>query len=494
MEIMTAEEAILKGKAEFEALVQAVTQAPDSKTTMHQMERNIWDGILGLGNTLLQVFVARQGTGDLGEAFTFEGQELKRLPRLHRRRYVSVFGPLAILRTVYGTRETQKHEVIPLDAMLGLPDGEFSYLLQDWDQAFCVQGSYSQAEATVERVLGLGQSVRSLEHMNRSMAEGVEGFRAAQPPSTVTDKGSLLVLTADGKGVPIRKEVGEQRRRVRLKPGEKPNKKREACVGAVYEIAPFVRTPEDVVLDVQRKERQADRPKPQNKEVRAEMTLEIEGQEVKGKDRIFSWFTQEVQARDPQGQCPLVCVMDGDRGLWRQLKAQILNAVPILDLFHVMERLWVAAHCFYPEGSKEAEQFVTAKLREVLKGKAGRVIGGLKQMATKRRLSAWRRKQLFTALVYLKNNLAFMRYDEYLAKGYPIGSGVAEGACRHVVKDRMELTGMRWRVEGAQSMLDLRAVYLNGQWEAFQHYRAQHEPERLYPYRSEVINIMRSSA
>lgn len=161
--------------------------------------------------------------------------------------------------------------------------------------------------------------------------------------------------------------------------------------------------------------------------------------------------------------------MDGDRSLWKQAKAQVPDAVPILDIFHV-------------------------KLEEILKGKAGRVIGGLKQMATKRGLSAGKRKQLSTALAYLKNNLASMRYYEYLAKGYPIGSGVAEGACRHVVKDRMELTGMRWRVEGTQSMSDIQAVYLNGQLKAFQLSRAQHETQHLYPYRGEVLDFLRSVA
>lgn len=494
MEILTVEEAILKGKAEFDALAQAAMQPPGSETTIDRIERDLWKGLLNLGRTLLQGAVARRGTGDLGETFTSDGRDLKRLPRLHFRRYVSVFGPITIPRTVYGTRETQKHEVVPLDAMLGLPLGDQSYLLQEWDQAFVVQGSYSQATATVERILGLGQSVRSLEHMNRSMAKEVEGFRATQPPSPPADKEALLVLTADGKGIPIRKAKEEHEPRLELKKGERPNKKREACVGAVYEIEPFVRTPEDVVQEVRRKELQANRPNPKNKEVRAEMTREIGGETVKGKDRIFSWFAKELQARDPQRQCPLVCVMDGDRGLWKQVKTQVPDAVPVLDLFHVMTRVWAAVHCFHPEDSKEAEQLATAKLREILKGKVGRVIGGFKQMATKRGLSAQKRKRLSKALAYLKNNLAFMRYDEYLAKGYPIGSGVAEGACKHVVKDRMELTGMRWRVEGAQAMLDLRTVYLNGQWDIFQNHRIEHERERLYPYRAKVLESLRSAA
>jgi len=102
------------------------------------------------------------------------------------------------------------------------------------------------------------------------------------------------------------------------------------------------------------------------------------------------------------------------------------------------------------------------------------------------KLKGSKAKQLSAVIGYLERNRRFMRYDEYLAAGFPIGSGVAEGACRHLVTDRMELTGMRWRVPGAQAMLDLRAVYLNGDWETFQQHRIKQERHRLYPYRSLV--------
>jgi hypothetical protein len=75
-----------------------------------------------------------------------------------------------------------------------------------------------------------------------------------------------------------------------------------------------------------------------------------------------------------------------------------------------------------------------------------------------------------------------MRYDEYLAAGYPIATGVIEGACRHIVKDRMERTGMRWKIPGAQAMLELRTIHINGDWETFQQFRVKFETKRLYPY------------
>jgi hypothetical protein len=154
--------------------------------------------------------------------------------------------------------------------------------------------------------------------------------------------------------------------------------------------------------------------------------------------------------------------------------------VGVLDLFHVLERLWAVAQRFHKEGSDEAKVLVEQRLRDLLQGRVGYVIGGLRRRLKAEKLSGQRRKVVRSALEYLANNRRHMRYDECLAAGYPIGSGVAEGACRHLVKDRMEQTGMRWTVEGAQAMLHVRALYLNDQWEEFHEHRVVREQARLY--------------
>ena len=486
--MLTQEQAILKGEQQLQSMIEALHHAATENHTIDEVERDIWRRVLGLGLTMLQVFLSMEGTGDVGESLDHEGHVLKRLPKLHDRRYVSVFGPLTISRTVYGSRETQKHELIPLDARLSLPESDFSYLLQEWDQSFCVKDSYEDSRQSVDRILGIGQSVRSLEHMNRSMARDVPYFHDCQAPPDPAKEGSILVLTADGKGVPMRREPDQKVSKSRRKKGDKANKKRSACVGGVYTIEEFLRKPTDVVDEVLRKLVQQKRPEPQQKLLRAELTRTIGGNEVKGKEIIFSWFYDQVRARNSDGEKTVVCVMDGERALWKMQRRYIPQAICILDIFHVLERLWVATHCFYPEGSDEAQEFVSEKLERILEGRVGRVIGGLKQMATKRKLKGAKKKRLFLALGYLKNNRKYMKYDEYLENGYPIGSGVVEGACRHLVKDRMELTGMHWRTEGAQSMLSLRAVFLNDDWDAFQGYHAEDEAQRLYPYREEIIS------
>jgi len=494
--IMTQERMILKGQAQLDEMVAFVRQAAGEGRSIDEVERGLWGSLLALGHTLLGAYVEGVGPGDVGDSLAYAGRDLRRLECPHDRRYVSVFGELMISRQVYGARETQKHEVVPTDALLSLPESDFSHLLQEWDQAFCVQGSYEESRRTVERVLGIGQSVRSLEQMNVSMAQSVEPFRESQPAPPAKEEGSILVLTADGKGVPMRRDAERDPPAIRgrRQKGEKANKKRMACVGGGYTIDPFVRTAEEVVEEVLRDVRKADRPKPCHKQLRAELTREIDGVEVNGKARIFAWFAEQLKLRNPRDRKKVVCVMDGERALWKMLLAMVPGVVCILDLFHVLERLWQAAHCFHPEGSEAAQAFVTDRLLRLLRGEVGYVIGGLKQMATKQKLKGSRARQLLAVTGYLERNRRFMRYDEYLAAGFPIGSGVAEGACRHLVKDRMEQTGMHWRVAGAQAMLDLRATYLNHDWDAFQQYRVQQERRKLYPYRSLVRRKRRQAA
>jgi hypothetical protein len=486
--IMAQEQAILNGQTEFERIAEYVRKAGEDGERIDLVEQQVNEGVRKMGLALMQGFVAGQGSGDVGETFEFEGRVLRRLEKVHERRYVSIFGELTISRQVYGSRETQKLEVIPLDARLGLPAGDYSNLLQQWDQSFCVRNSYEESRSSMEGILGLKQSVQALEHMNQQMAPSVEGFRQQRPAPPAEEEGAILVFTADGKGVPMRRRADEPAPQGRLKPGEKSNKKRMATVGAVYTIEPFVRTAEEIVDEVMREKVKEKRPKPKHKHVRAELTREMDGREVNGKDIVFTSFKREYEQRNADQSKATVLVMDGERALWTAQTVFFagIAIVCILDLFHMLERLWKAAHCFFPENSDEAKAFVTERLKRILEGDAGRVIGGLRQMGTKRGLKGAKLKQLQASLQYLENNREHMHYDEYLAAGYPIASGVAEGACRHLVKDRMELTGMRWNTQSAQAMLDVRSMYLGDDWAEFNEYRIQEENRRMYPYRKAV--------
>jgi hypothetical protein len=504
--IMSQEIALLKAKEEFQKIEETIRQATIQGKRIDVVEENLWDQMLSLGRLMLTSFVAGQGTGDLGPTLEYEGRLLKQLDQLHAKPYMSVFGALPpIKRTVYGTRETQKHELIPLDARLGLPESDYSYLLQQW--SFCVKCSHKDAQSDLAQILRLRPSIRVLEDMNVSMSKDVEGFRSSRPTPSHDQEGEILVVTGDCKGVRIRgdKPLEEGANNHARKRGPRPGTKREACVGSVYSIDRFVRTTEDVVDDVIRKQRAQDRPIPQNKVLRAELTHDVNGVEINGKDVIFEWFGEQIETRHTSPSQELVCVMDGAPTLWKKLQALMkrmgVTIVCILDLFHVMDYLWEVARCVHGSDDQAAEAFVTDRLRRILNGDVGRVIGGLRQMIAKdkekdrdkRKFNSTQRKTLNKVIGYFDRKKKFMRYDEYLANGYPIGSGVVEGACGHVVKDRMEGSGMRWSVPGAQAMLDLRCVYLNENWNDFHDYRIKERIRNMYPYRDLIQQQYRAT-
>ncbi|MEO5937045.1 MAG: ISKra4 family transposase [Terriglobales bacterium] len=494
------EREFLKAHKGLGELIEKVRQAGTDGRRLDEVERVVFTDLMAMGFHLINAFVTAAGNGDVGETVDVPAvcevptaeqpmatRTLRRLPEPHSRSYVSIFGKLEITRYVYGTREGQKIEAVPLDARLGVPEGGFSYVLEDWQQRLCIKESFEEATGDLAEMLGVAPSVRAAEVMNRHMAESAPFFRREQPLPPADEEGEILVFTADGKGVPMRRPAEEKRPHgQRRTKGQKANKKKMSYVGATYSINRFVRTADDVVDELARKETARDRPQPQHKRVIAEMTQVVEGEECNGRVTLFGELSDEVRSRNPGNRKPVVAVMDGERALWDVLTFFLPCAIGILDLFHVMERLWLAAHVFHAEGSTAAQDFVTDRLWMLLEGRVGGVIGGLRQMLAKHSLPAAKRRTLQTVIGYFSNNRNHMKYDEYLAAGYPIGSGVAEGACRHLVKDRMEQTGMRWTVDGAQALLHLRAIYINGDWPAFVTYRIQKEQDRLYPYKTMV--------
>ncbi len=473
----------------FWLLVERLHAASRERQPIHRVEETIFRDLLAMGHSLLRAFVAAAGDGDLGPSLTLPGaspsEPDRTLPRREAPRarpYLSIFGELAIERVSYGEGPI---DVAPLDARLHLPRRQYSYLLQRWLGAFVIDDAHAEAVKKLQAILGLTIPVKASEDLNREQASDVEPFQDSRPIPPAATEEAILVVAADCKGVPLVRAdlpagapppaVTRRRGHHRRGKGEKANKKRMAAVGAVYTIEPFRRTADEVVDEVNRREAARRRPRPRNKRVRAELLV--------GQVALFLWLADEVLRRDPGGTKPLVFLSDGDPALHEHQEEFLpAGAVCILDLFHVLEYLWKAAWCFFDEaGEKQrAEAWVEAKLRALLEGRVGSVIRGLRVLATRRGLRGRSRKTVEQVAGYLEHNRERMKYDEYLAAGYPIGSGVVEGACRHLVKDRLERAGMRWRRQGAQAMLDLRATYLNGEWEVFWTYHVEKEDDRLY--------------
>ena len=156
--------------------------------------------------------------------------------------------------------------------------------------------------------------------------------------------------------------------------------------------------------------------------------------------------------------------------------------VGVLDIIHVVEYLWKVGNSLYGEKTRESETWVYNHLLAILQGRTGRVIGGLKQILTKgeKTLKKSQKDTLKKVVRYFENHRQWMKYDEYLEAGYPIGSGVVESTCGHTVKNRMEGTGRRWSLDGAESMLLLRSVYTSGDWNDYWRIFRLLESERLY--------------
>ena len=521
--MITAKELdFFKAQVQFKQMCELVEQALAEGQRIDQLERGLFPQAMTVCLHLLQSFVSAHGDGNEGETLEREGQVLQRLPEQHEKRYLSIFGELIVPRWVYGTREGQAIVWSPLDAAVGLPAGENSYVLEDWLQRLCIHEAFGESVESLRAWLGTTVSVRTAEDMNRNMSVYVEDFRVHQGAPPADEEHELLVVTADGKGVVMRRPLAERlREECGSSPGEsdgeeetqsteadaaaldgraksssappstdsrrpstdavkRTGKKQMAYVGAIYSLGRFRRTAEDVVDEVRRRKRRADRPQPQHKHVWAELTQIREGEVWHAAPLLFLGMAVECYERDPSRRKPLICVMDGERSLWKLQEEWFSHAVSILDLFHALKRLWEVADCFHQERSSEEAEFVTHYLQMLLQGKVGYVLRRFRQLEKTPDLSPSQKKTIRSAITYYENNRDHMRYDEYLSAGYPIASGVAEGTCKYLVKDRMERAGMRWEIEGAQAMLSLRAVYLNGLWEQFLAYRIHREQVCLY--------------
>ena len=303
------------------------------------------------------------------------------------------------------------------------------------------------------------------------------------------------MASIDGKGVPMRGTV-EQRRGVpetpmqkhqrkkrsrkaasqskrRPTPGHGKTHKQMAWISAVFTIETIPRTAKDI-LDELGGGASLERPKPVNKRIQAKMTDYFEGEQVNGQDEVFKEVASQIRARDPDSLKTLICLMDGQCSLWGRQAIYLPNAIPILDICHVSEKLWDAAYRFHKQSSKEAENFVDHYFRMLLNGNVAGVLRSLRGLADTNR------EKLEGVIRYYNNNQNLMKYDEFLKKGYPIASGVIEGACGHLVKDRMDRTGMRWHIEGAQAMLNTRSALINNEWDDMIEYRINKQQASLY--------------
>jgi hypothetical protein len=455
-------------------VLEAWLASPDARQLpLHEIESQQQIKGREVQRLLLQAHLEQRGTGDVGAALSVRSQSGEALythRRLSTRSLKTIFGTVRLVRMGYSRAGSPS--VYPLDQALALPARCFSYELQRRLVKAAVQNPFHEAVEALAEITGVAVSKRSLELILRDCAQDFDAFYQERPPEPA--KGSILVAAIDGKGIPMVKPQPAEPR-VRLGKGQKANRKRMATVATVFTRAPWVRTPEQVVESLFRTGPVGGDgpapPRPENKRVWASL--------LKGKSLVIDEVAQEMKRRDPQGARTHVALTDGDRAL-QSLVGQTLDVTLILDLLHVLEKLWKAAYVFHPEGSLQAELWVLDHALRILFGQVSQVVKGLRQSATKRKLVGAKRKTLRAVAGYFYRNRARMRYDQYLAKGWPIASGPVEGACKNLIKDRMERSGMRWTEAMAEAIVQLRAIYLSGDFDRYWPFHIKRDQQRLH--------------
>jgi hypothetical protein len=482
MSILTQEQLLLNAQTQFDTLKKSILDHTDQRTRIDQVERSLFSELLAIGLTLLRAFVAGVGMGNEGKHVSPGDHTLHRSDQPHERPYRSVFGTLSIRRWVYARGAKKKIEHAPTDARLGLPRGEYSYVMEDWAQRLCLKETFAGGVDGLAAILGFAPSVQTAEEMNLRMAEHAESFRIQQPAPAATAQETILVATADGTSVPMHR--ADRTRHPAPQAESRKGSTRRAYVGAVYSIEPFVREPQDVLDELLREQSAARRPRPQGKRLWAEMAAAREGSMTSGSSFVFIEMAIDVSTRDPNRQHTLVCLLDGEQKLWDLQREWLGRSVEILDFFHVLKRVGAVSKVVHPKQQSVRDEWVSAQMGDLLTGKVETVIRRWRRLLCEAEgRKCWSkddRETVSSAIGYFCNNRHRMCYDEYLSKGYPIGSGIAEGACRNLVKDRLDCTGMHWRLPGARAMLKTRALYLNGEWDDFVEYRIQREQETLY--------------
>lgn len=420
--------------------------------------------------------------------------------RAAKREVESVFGTVVLDRDRVGARGVDG--LAPVDAVLNLAADRFTFGVRQRVAEEAARGSFDAAAAVVRSTSGTSVAKRQAEELTCAAAQDftsfyTEGLRVDEP----VDLTHVLVLTADGKGVVMRpdalreatqKAAAKARHKLkkRLSKGEKTNRKRMATVAAVYTVEAVPRTQGDVLGEL---DRTNVKPRPRAKQKRVFASLK------KPPGEVITEMFDEATRRDPEHRMRWVALVDGNKTQIMEIQAAAarygVRVTLVLDLIHVTEYLWSAAWEFHTEGDPAAQKWVTKYLKMILSGRASDVAGAIRRSATTRAIE--KRTNVDKAAGYFTSKKALMHYDAYLRDGLPIASGVIEGACRHLVKDRMDITGARWGLDGAEAVLQLRSMRASGDLDCYWAFHRAREFERNHRSRyaeSEAAWLRRSAA
>ena len=470
----------------FSALKQQLTSGAFRAMRHSDVERHLLKEGTELMRVLLQAYVTLAGRRKVkGEVVGADGTRRTHVHSSARREVESIFGSVVVERASHSS--PGRAALKPVDAWLNLPSERYSLEVRRRVSLAAAQSSFDATLATLDLTTGAHVPKRQAEQLVVRAANHFDAFYEARCAVPLSGQpGPYLVLSFDQKGVVVHpqdlraeavrksptgtKSVLESR----YAPGMKHGRKRMATVAAVYTTEPqATRCSSDVIDGLRHRrgdEEPVRRPRPQRKRVWASVTH-------RPRDVIDAAFA-EARNRDPYHEKQWFVLIDGSPDLERWVREVAERrghpVTIIIDFIHVLEWLWRAAHAFHPPGSTQAEEWALERMTRILDGKVVDVAAGISRSATRRGLSGMKRKVVDQCTHYLHAHKHKMSYPMCLGLGVPIATGVIEGACRHLVCDRLEITGARWRLERAEAILRLRALIASGD---FDEYWQFHEAE-----------------
>ncbi len=414
-----------------------------------------------------------------------DGIERSTVEAGHQRCLGSIFGGVNVERFAY--RKRGHSNLSPADATLNLPKEKYSHGMRRIAATEATRGSFDDTVEAIGRVTGQKVPKRQVEELAVRAAADFDDFYKQQPTPAVAPD-DVVVISCDGKGIVMLPDAlrpataraakaADHKLRTRLSKGEKANRKRMATVGAVYTVTPKPRSAADIMAS----HAEAATPAP----TAADKWLTASVVDDAG-DVVRDVF-DEAARRDPNGDRHWVALVDGNNHQIDRIAAEADQrsiAVTILcDFVHVLEYLWSAAWDFYPQGDRQAEQWVHEQANKILAGNARVVAAAIRRKATAQQLGATDQANAERCAVYLTNKAPYLNYPSALTGGWPIATGIIEGACRHLVKDRMDITGARWGLDGAEAVLQLRALRANKDLDTYWDYHLQQEHRRVHQSR-----------
>jgi len=471
---------------QFDLLINQLSSEDHENSEHGDIEKHIGQEGQELLRRLLQGWLDQKAANEIQKSGIKNvfGDVLNHVRTGATRLLTSLFGNVTVTRKGYSQRGHSS--VFPIDAELNLPTDQYSDGLRNRLSKEALRGSFDNAIEAIKETTGGAIPKRQSLNLVGDVAQDFESFYEKKRFIKPEETSDLLILTFDGKGIVMRPDSlrectkkaakKENKLKSRLSAGEKKDRKRMAQVAAVYTVQAHIRTSESIMKVSEEGNVLPFRTPVRNKRVWA--SVERESEKV-----IEEAFLEALQ-RDPKQKRKWVVLIDGlphqIKLIEKVAKKQKVKVTIVMDFIHVLEYLWKAAWCFFEKGDDAVEQWIAEKAVNILNGDCSQVAKGIRISATK--LGIFDRENIDKCASYLLNNKGRLQYGDALKQGFPIGSGVIEGACRHLINDRLDITGARWSLNGAESILKLRSLKSSGDFDFYWEHHKKESKKRNYEF------------